>query len=41
VTFLVGAVLSFPGASFLAAMDHIHKLDAGTAASVLLIHTSA
>jgi hypothetical protein len=26
VTFLVGAVLSFPGASFLAAMDHIHKL---------------
>ena len=37
VTFLVGAVLSFPGASFLAAMDHIHKLDAGTAASVLLI----
>ena len=37
VTFLVGAVLSFPGASFLAAMDHIHKLKAGTAASVLLI----
>ena len=37
VTFLVGAVLSFPGASFLDAMDHIHKLDAGTAASVLLI----
>ncbi len=37
VTFLVGAVLSFPGASFLAAMDHIHKLNAGTAASVLLI----
>jgi Sap, sulfolipid-1-addressing protein len=30
-------VLSFPGASFLAAMDHIHKLNAGTAASVLLI----
>ncbi len=37
VTFLVGAVLSFPGASFLAAMDHIHKLGAGTAASVALI----
>ena len=37
VTFLVGAVLSFPGASFLDALDHIHKLDAGTAASVLLI----
>ena len=37
VTFLVGAVLSFPGASFLAAMDRIHKLDAGTVASVLLI----
>ncbi len=37
VTFLVGAILSFPGASFLAAMDRIHKLDAGTVASVLLI----
>jgi Sap, sulfolipid-1-addressing protein len=37
VTFLVGAVLSLPGASFLAAMEHIHKLKAGTAASVLLI----
>jgi hypothetical protein len=37
VTFLVGAVLSFPGASFLVAMDHIHKLHASTAASVLLI----
>ena len=37
VTFLVGAVLSFPGASFLDAMDHIHKLDAGSAGSVLLI----
>lgn len=37
VTFLVGAVLSFPGASFLSAMDHIHRLNAGAAASVLLI----
>ena len=37
VTFLVGAILSFPGASFLDAMGHIHKLNAGTGPSVLLI----
>jgi hypothetical protein len=37
VTFVVGAVLSFPGASFISAMNHIHKLHPGKAASVLLI----
>jgi hypothetical protein len=37
VTFVVGAVLSFPGASFISAMNHIHKLHPGKAATVLLI----
>jgi hypothetical protein len=37
VTFAVGAVLSFPGVSYLLAIDHIVKLDAGDAASVLLV----
>src|SRR5205814_2164658 len=37
VTFVVGAVLSFPGASFISAMKHIHKLHPGKAATVLLI----
>jgi Sap, sulfolipid-1-addressing protein len=37
VTFLVGAALSFPGVSYLAALDRIHRLDAGIAPSVLLI----
>jgi hypothetical protein len=37
VTFVVGAVLSFPGVAFLDAMDHIHKLNAGTVATVLLV----
>ena len=37
VTFVVGAVLSFPGVSYLDALDHIHKLNPGTAATVLLV----
>jgi hypothetical protein len=37
VTFAVGAVLSFPGVSYLLAIDHIVKLDAGAAVSVLLV----
>jgi hypothetical protein len=37
VTFVVGAVLSFPGVSYLDALDHIHKLNPGTVASVLLV----
>jgi len=37
LTFVVGAVLSFPGVSFLDALDHIHKLNPGTAVTVLLV----
>ncbi len=37
VTFVVGAVLSFPGVSYLDALDHIHKLDPGTVPTVLLV----
>ena len=37
VTFLVGVVLSFPGVSYLAAMNRIHKMDPGAPASVLLV----
>ena len=37
VTFVVGAVLSFPGVSYLDALDHIRKLNPGTVASVLLV----
>jgi Sap, sulfolipid-1-addressing protein len=37
LTFVAGAVLSFPGASFISAMDHIHKLHPGKVASVLLV----
>jgi len=37
VTFVVGAVLSFPGVSYLDALDHIHKLNPGTVATVLLV----
>jgi hypothetical protein len=37
VTFVVGAVLSFPGASFISAMNHIHKLHPGKPASILLV----
>ncbi len=37
VTFVVGAVLSFPGVSYLDALDHMHKLNPGTVATVLLV----
>ncbi len=37
VTFVVGAVLSFPGVSYLDALDHIHKLSPGTVPTVLLV----
>ncbi len=37
VTFVVGAVLSFPGVSYLDALDHIHKLKPGTVPTVLLV----
>jgi Sap, sulfolipid-1-addressing protein len=37
VTFVVGALLSFPGVSYLDALDHIHKLDPGTVPTVLLV----
>ncbi len=37
ITFAVGLVLSFPGVSYLAALDHMRKLNAGTAETVLLV----
>jgi Sap, sulfolipid-1-addressing protein len=37
ITFLVGVVLTFPGVSYLAALDKIHKLDPGTVPTVLLV----
>jgi Sap, sulfolipid-1-addressing protein len=37
VTFVVGAILSFPGVSFLTALDKIHKLNPGTVPTVLLV----
>jgi hypothetical protein len=37
VTFAVGLVLTFPGVSYLAALDHIAKLDPGTVPTVLLV----
>jgi hypothetical protein len=37
VTFVVGAVLSFPGVSYLTALDKINKLNPGTAETVLLV----
>jgi hypothetical protein len=37
VTFLVGMVLSFPGVSYLTALDKIHHLDPGTVPTVLLV----
>ncbi|MGN6166837.1 MAG: GAP family protein [Solirubrobacteraceae bacterium] len=37
LTFVVGAIVSFPGATFIDAMDHIHKLHPGNVASLLLI----
>jgi hypothetical protein len=37
LTFVVGALLSYPGVSYLDALDHIHKLDPGTVATVALV----
>ena len=37
VTFVVGALLSFPGVSYLDALDHIHKLNPRTVPTVLLV----
>jgi hypothetical protein len=36
-TFVVGILLSFPGASYIAGMDLLHKQNLGTAATVLLV----
>jgi hypothetical protein len=37
VSFAVGVVLTFPGVSYLAALDRMAKLDASTAETVLLV----
>jgi hypothetical protein len=37
VTFVVGALLTLPGASYLAGLDQIHKLNYSTTATVLLV----
>jgi hypothetical protein len=37
VTFLVGALLTLPGASYLAGLNHIHKLNYAPAPTVLLV----
>jgi Sap, sulfolipid-1-addressing protein len=37
VTFVVGAVLSFPGVSYLTALDKMHHLNPGTVPTVLLV----
>lgn len=37
LTFVAGAILSFPGVSYLDALDHIHKLNPGTVATVALV----
>ncbi len=37
ITFVVGAMLTFPGLAYLTALDHIHELDPPTAATVLLV----
>jgi hypothetical protein len=37
VTFVVGALLTLPGASYLAALDSVHKLNYGTVEDVLLV----
>ncbi|HEX4670116.1 MAG TPA: GAP family protein [Solirubrobacterales bacterium] len=37
VTFAVGVLLTFPGVSYLTALDRMAKLDAGVAATVLLV----
>jgi len=36
-TFVIGALLTLPGASYLAGLDQIHKLNYGTAETVLLV----
>ena len=36
-TFVVGALLTLPGASYLAGLDQIHKLHSSTAVTVLLV----
>jgi hypothetical protein len=36
-TFVVGVLLSFPGASYIAGMDLLHKQNAGTAVTVLVV----
>jgi len=36
-TFVIGALLTLPGASYLAGLDEIHKLNYSTTATVLLI----
>jgi hypothetical protein len=36
-TFVVGILLSFPGASYIAGMDLLHKQNTGTVATVLLV----
>ncbi len=37
ITFVVGAILSFPGVSYLTALDKIHHLNPGTVYTVLLV----
>ena len=37
LTFIVGAMLSYPGVSYLDALDHIHKLNPGPVATVALV----
>jgi hypothetical protein len=37
ITFVVGALLSFPGVTYLDALGHIVKLNSGTVATVLLV----
>jgi Sap, sulfolipid-1-addressing protein len=37
VTFLVGIVLSFPGVSYLNALDHIDRLNPGPVPAILLV----
>jgi hypothetical protein len=37
VTFVVGALLSFPGVSYLDALDHIHRLNPGSVPTGLLV----
>jgi Sap, sulfolipid-1-addressing protein len=37
ITFVVGALLSFPGIYYLSALDHIHKLKPGAVGAILLV----